>query len=127
MMKRLKTFKHIHIVQKTTNGIQKCHAREPIKIVDKRTTSKDKKRFKEKNTNIICDQNSMSIIKKIKKSISDQKKPKQNNLTYTSIEKIWDLSSMRLVNTSTKNFKITFFFKKKEQLISQLLMSLRIN
>ena len=47
----------------------------------------------------------MYIIKEIIKSNSRQKKPKQNNLTFTSLEKIWDLSSMRLVNRSTKRAK----------------------
>ena len=48
----------------------------------------------------------MSTIKKIiTKSNSHQIKPKQNSLTNTSLEKIWDQFSMRLVNRSTKKRK----------------------
>ena len=48
----------------------------------------------------------MSTIKKIiTKSNSRQIKSKQNMLTYTSLEKLWDPFSMRLVNRSTKNIK----------------------
>ena len=46
----------------------------------------------------------MSLIKK--KSQQNQtgirKNPKQNKFTYISLEKIWDLASMRLVNRSAK-------------------------
>ena len=44
----------------------------------------------------------MSNKKIITQSNSHQKKPKQNSLVYTSLEKIWDLSSMRLVNRLTE-------------------------
>ena len=47
----------------------------------------------------------MAIINKIIKSNSHQIKPKQNNLTYTSLEKVGDLFSMRLVNRTTKKSK----------------------
>ena len=49
----------------------------------------------------------MSTIKKIiTKSDSREIKSKQNSLTYTSFETIWDQFSMRLVNRSTKSEKI---------------------
>ena len=49
----------------------------------------------------------MPTIKKIiTKSNSHQIKPKQNSLTYTSLEKIWDRVAMRLVNKSTKKKKM---------------------
>ena len=58
---------------------------------------------KKQITNINYDQNSMSIIKKIlTKSNSHQIKPKQNKFTYTSLEKILDLSSIRLGNRLKK-------------------------
>ena len=48
----------------------------------------------------------MSIIKKIiTKANSHQIKNNQNDLTYISLEKVWDLSRMRLVNRSTKKSK----------------------
>ena len=47
----------------------------------------------------------MSTIKNITKSNAHQIKPKQNSLTYTSLEKIWDRFSARLVNRSTKRKK----------------------
>ena len=72
-------------------------------MVDNMITRKDNNKYE--TTNIIYDQNSISIINKIiKKSNSHQIKPKQN-LTYTSLEKIWVLSSMRLVNGSAKRAK----------------------
>ena len=51
--------------------------------------------------------------KKIKtKTNSHQIEPKQNNLTYTSLEKIWELSSIRLVNRTKeqKSSKIRHYF-----------------
>ena len=72
---------------------------------------------KNQTTNTIYDQNSMAIINIIiTKSNSHQIKLKQNNLNYTSLIKIRDASSMRLVNRSTKdskevqNSKICFHF-----------------
>ena len=57
-----------------------------MNVVDNRTTRKDKNKYQ--TTNIIYDQNLMFIINKIiTKSNSHQIKPKQNNLTYTSLEK----------------------------------------
>ena len=75
--------------------------RGPMKVVDNMITRKDNNKYQ--TTNIIYDQNSISIIDKIiTKSNSHQIKPTQNNLTYTPLEKIWVLSSMRLVNRWTK-------------------------
>ena len=75
-----------------------------MKVVNDKTTRKDNN--KNQTTNIIYDQNSISVINKIvTKSNSDQIKSKRNNLTYTSLDKIWNLSSMRLVNRSTKRAK----------------------
>ena len=59
----------------------------------------------------------MSIMKKIKESNSHQIKPKQSNLPYSSLEKIRDVHSMRLVNRSTNNkearsSKTRFYFLK---------------
>ena len=49
----------------------------------------------------------MSIVKKIiEKSNLHQKKPKQNKITYTSLEKIRDLSSIRLANRLTVKSKM---------------------
>ena len=57
----------------------------------------------------------MSTIKKNQsKSNLHQIKPKQNSLTYTSLEKIWDRVSMRLVNKSTKKRKIAKRCKVKK-------------
>ena len=72
----------------------------------------------------------MVIISKIIKSNWHQIKPKQNDLTYTPLENIWDLSALRLVNKSTKKSKevptskIRFHFWN--QLVLSLLMSLDI-
>ena len=74
-----------------------------MNTVDNRTTRKDNKKYQ--TTNLIYDQNSMAIINKIRKSNSHQIKPKQNNLTYTLLEKVGDLFSMRLINRSTKKSK----------------------
>ena len=58
-------------------------------------------------------------------------KSQQNNFTYLSLAKIWDMFSMRLVIRSTENSKklriskISFYFWK--QLIASFLMSLDIN
>ena len=50
-----------------------------MNVVDNMTTRKDNNKYQK--TNIIYDQNSISIINKIKtKSNSHQKKSKQNNL-----------------------------------------------
>ena len=77
-----------------------ANPRVPLNVVDNRTTKKDNNKYQK--TSIIYNQNAMSIINKIiTKSNSIKIKTKQNNLTYTSLEKIWDLSSMRLVNRST--------------------------
>ena len=68
-----------------------------MKVVDNRSTRRDNN--KNETTNIFYDQNSMSIIEKITlKSNSHQIKTKKNNLTYDSLEKIWDLSPMLLIN-----------------------------
>ena len=55
-------------------------------------------------SNINYDQNLMTIIKKIikTKSNSHQIKHEQNKFSYTSLEKMWDLSSMRLGNQPTQ-------------------------
>ena len=58
-----------------------------MNVVDKRTTRKENNKYQ--TTNIIYDQNSMAI-NIIIKSTSHQIKPKRNNLTYTSLEKIGD-------------------------------------
>ena len=88
-----------------------------MNVVDNRTTRKDKNKYP--TTKIIYDQNSMAIINKII-TVSDwhQIKPEINNSTFNSIEKIWNLSSMRLVNKSTKKAKrcdvqkyVSFFLK----------------
>ena len=47
----------------------------------------------------------MSIIKKIITKSKSHQKNLNNNLTYTSLEKIWDLHLIRLVNRSTKKCK----------------------
>ena len=80
-----------------------------------RTTRKHNNKYQ--TTNIIYDQKSVAIINKIiTKSNSHQIKPKQNNLTYVSLEKIGDLSSMRLFNWSinksneVRSSKIRFHF-----------------
>ena len=61
------------------------------------------------------DQNSMSISKKHNKI--EHMKRQQNELTYTSIKKTWNLSSMRWVTGRQKDkknkFKITFLFWKQ--------------
>ena len=46
----------MRIVQKTTNGIEKCHARGPTKLVDNGTTRKDSN--ENQITNINYQQNS---------------------------------------------------------------------
>ena len=75
-----------------------------MNVVDNMTTRKDNK--KHKTTNITYDQNSISIINKIiTKSNSNQINSKQNNLTYTYLEKIRNLFSMRLVNSSNSSNK----------------------
>ena len=72
----------------------------------------------------------MSIIEEIiTQSNSHQIKPKENNLTYDSLEKIWDLSPMLLVNRPKNEqlgakFKNTFLFLKT---INFTVMSLDIN
>ena len=87
-----------------------------MKLVVNRTTRKDKS--KNQITNIKYDQNSMSIFKKIRtKSNAYQIKPKQNKLTYTSLEKTWDLSSIDWVTGRQKeqkgaNFNNMFLFLK---------------
>ena len=56
----------------------------------------------------------MSIINKIiTKSNWHQIKPKKNNLTYATLEKIWDLSPMQLVDMSTKKSKEMRTSKKR--------------
>ena len=73
------------------------------------------KTIKNQKINIIYDHNSMFTIKKIiTKSNSRQIKSKQNSLTYTSLEKIWDQLSMRLVNKSTKSEKTAKRYKVKK-------------
>ena len=73
-------------------------------VFDNRATKNDQQ--KNQKTNIICDHNSMSTIKRIiTKSNSRQRKSKQNSLTYTALEKKWDRFSMRLVNRSKKSEK----------------------
>ena len=59
-----------------------------MNVVDNRTTRKAHNKYQ--TTNIIYDQDWMSIINKMttKPSNSHQIKPKGNNLTYTSFEKI---------------------------------------
>ena len=71
-----------------------------MKVVDNRNTRMDNN--KNQTTNIIYDQNSMSTIEKIIKSNSHQIKTKRKHLTYDSLEKIWYLSPMLLVNWSEK-------------------------
>ena len=57
-----------------------------MNVVDNRTTRKDNN--KHQKTNIIYDQNSISILKEIiTESKSHQIKPKQNNLTSALIKK----------------------------------------
>ena len=59
--------------------------------------------YKNLITNNNYGQNLMSILKKVTaKSISHQIKPKQNEKSYTLLEKVLDLSSMRLGNRSAK-------------------------
>ena len=60
-------------------------------VADNRTTRKDNNKYQ--TTNIIYDQNSMSIMKKklvTKSSNSHQIIPKGNNWTYTLVEKIFN-------------------------------------
>ena len=76
-----------------------------------RITGKDNHKIQ--ITNINYDQNSMSILKKIIKSNLHQIKPKQNKLTYASLEKIRDLSSMQLGNRSTKKMEKRQRLEKK--------------
>ena len=72
-----------------------------MNVVDNMTTRKHNNKYQ--TTIIIYDQNSISVIKKmITKSNSHQIKSKRNNLTYTSLDKIWNLFSMRLVDKSKK-------------------------
>ena len=71
-----------------------------MEVVDNRTTRKDNN--KTQTTKIIYDIISMSMTKKITKPKSHQIKPKQNIITYNSLNKMRDLSSMRLVNESKK-------------------------
>ena len=76
----------------------------PIKVVNNRTTRGDNN--ENQTTNTIYDQNTMSIIKKIiTKTNSNQINPKQNKLSYSSLQKIRDLSTMRLVDRSIKKSK----------------------
>ena len=64
-----------------------------MNVVDNMTTRKHNNKYQ--TTIIIYDQNSISVINKmITKSNSHQIKSKRNNLTYTSLDKIWNLSSM---------------------------------
>ena len=66
--------------------IQQCHPRGPMSVIDNRTTRKDNNKYQ--TTNIIYNQNSISIIKEIiTTSNPHQIKPKRNNLTKTSLEK----------------------------------------
>ena len=86
-----------------------------MNVVDNRTTRKDNNKYQ--TTSLIYDQNSMAIITKIIKSNSHQIKLKRNNLTYNSIEKIGDVSSMQLLTGQAKEqrggkFKNTFPFLK---------------
>ena len=72
-----------------------------MKAVDNSTTRKDYN--ENQTTNFIHDKISMSMIKKfITKPKSHQIKPKQNNITYTSLKKMQDLSSMQLAKRSKK-------------------------
>ena len=86
MMKRYKTFKNIQIVPQTTNGIQKCHPRGPMNVDDNMTTRKDNNKYE--TTNIIYDQNSVSIVNKVIKSNSHPIKPRRSRFTYTRLDKI---------------------------------------
>ena len=68
----------------------------------------------------------MSMLKKHNKINLVQIKSKQNKITYTSIEKIWDLFSMKLGNRSANRAKryevqkdVSIFAK---QLISKLII-----
>ena len=75
-----------------------------MNVVDNMTTRTDNNKYQ--TTNNIDNQNSISGINKIiTKSDSQQIKSKQNSLTYTPLEKIWNLSSMRLMNRSAKKAK----------------------
>ena len=86
-------------------------------------------------TNINYDQNSLSIFWKplITKSKEHQIKFILRRLTDTFWNKIWDFSSMRLGNKSTRNeqkwqkfFETSLFFFKKKVLNSNWLETLRI-
>ena len=77
--------------------------RGPMKIFDNKTTKKDHKKSKHKH--YLRPQLGIYNKKNITKSNSHQIKPKQNSLTYTSLENIWDRFSMRLINRSTQKWK----------------------
>ena len=87
-------------------------------VVNRTTKKYNNKNQITKITNTNYDQNSMFTLKKrTTKSNSHKIKPKQNKISYTSLEKILDLSSMQLANRSTKRakcakFKNTFPFLK---------------
>ena len=65
-----------------------------MKVFDNRITKKDHKKSKHKH--YLRPQLDVYNKKIIKKSNSHQIKPKQNSLTYASLEKIWDRFSIRL-------------------------------
>ena len=100
---RDRKFSKTHIVPWTTNGIQKCHPRGSMNASDNRTARKHNNKYH--TTNIIYDQNSMSKINKIITKSNSHQIKKGNNLTYSSLETIWDLTSMRLVDMSIKRAK----------------------
>ena len=73
-----------------------------MNAVDSRTTRKDNNQYQ--TTNIIYDQNTMSVTNKIitKSSNSHQMIPEGNNLTYNSLEKIcnWLTGRQKRANVS---------------------------
>ena len=89
-----------------------------MKVVDNGTNRKDQKKKSDNKHYLRPKLNVYNEKKKVTKSDSHQIKPKQNNVTYISLETIWELSSMRLNNRSEKEekrgakFKTTFLFLK---------------
>ena len=70
--------------------------------VEIRATRKENNKYQTSN---FYDQTYYFNNKIITKSNLHQIKTERNNLTYTSLEKIWDIYSMRLVNMLTKKSK----------------------
>ena len=86
-----------------------------MKLVVNRTTRKDNKKIKKTNSNY--DKTQCLYLKIITKSHSHQTKPKQNNSSYTSLEKYMVPVLERVTGRQKRakkgrNSKIRFFFNE---------------